>query len=94
MKKTLLVSLLIAVLICMFAIAVSAEAVIPEWTETQTIPSIAYKEGFDTTSRVLLSNGDGTYTTYPTNYIIVGSDTKFSVSTELNFKSLNDFWID
>ena len=90
MKKTLLVSLLIAVLICIFAITVSAEAVIPDWTETQTIPSIAFKEGFDTTSRVLLSNGDGTYTTYPTNYIIVGSDTKFSVSTELNFKSLND----
>ena len=89
MKKTLLVSLLIAVLICMFAIAVSAEAVIPEWTETQTIPSIAFKEGFDTTSRVLLSNGDGTYTTYPTNYIIDGSDTTFTQSKELNFSVLN-----
>ena len=90
MKKTLLVSLLVAVLICIFAITVSAETVIPDWTETQTIPSIAFKEGFDTTSRVLLSNGDGTYTTYPTNYIIVGSDTKFSVSNELNFNLLND----
>ena len=90
MKKTLLVSLLIAVLICIFAITVSAETVIPDWTETQTIPSIAFKEGFDTTSRVLLSNGDGTYTTYPTNYIIVGSDTKFSVSKELNFAALNE----
>ena len=90
MKKALLVSLLVAVLICIFAITVSAEAVIPDWTETQTIPSITVKEGFDTTSRVLLSNGDGTYSTYPTNYIIDGSDTKFTVSKELNFTALNE----
>ncbi len=37
MKKALLVSLLIAMLICVFAITVSADTVIPEWTETQII---------------------------------------------------------
>ena len=90
MKKTLLISLLVAMLICIFAITASAETVIPEWTETQIITSITVKENFDTTSRVLLSNGDGTYSTYPTNYIIDGSDTKFTVSKELNFTALNE----
>lgn len=92
MKKALLLSLLMAMLACVFAITVSAETetVIPEWTETQTISTITVKEGFDTTSRVLLENGDGTYTTYPTNYIIDGSDAKFTVSKELNFEALNN----
>ncbi len=94
MKRKLLLALtLVAIFTFVFALSVSAE--ILEWTETQDLgfsPKTT-TDGtvtFDTTSRVLLSNGDGTYTTYPTYYIIKGTDTKFSVSTELDFTALNN----
>ena len=87
MKKFLLLVIMVMLFVCAFAITASA-ADIPEWTEVITYDSISFKEGFDTTSRVLLANGDGTYSTYPANYIIKGTDTKFSVSNELDFTAL------
>ncbi len=90
MKKSLLILSLFVIMICTLTITASADSLVPEWTDVQNTLSIPFKDGFDTTSRVLLSNGNGTYATYPTNYVIVGSDTKFSVSTELDFKALND----
>lgn len=90
MKKILLVTLLVALFVCLFVITTSA-ADIPEWTEVITYETgenaIAYKEGFDTTSRVMLSNDDGTYSTYPTNYIIKGTDATFD-EKEIDFTAL------
>lgn len=90
-KKLLLIALMVALFVCLFVISTSATD-IPEWTDVITYETgenaIAYKDGFDTTSRVLLDNGDGTYSTYPTNYIIKGTDTKFSVKNELDFTAL------
>ena len=81
---------MLALFACIFAITSSA-ADIPEWTDVITYEqgenAIAYKEGFDTTSRVLLSNGDGTYSTYPSNYIIKGTDAVFS-NNEIDLSAL------
>lgn len=89
-RKIFLITLMVALFVCLFAISVSA-ADIPEWTDVITYETgenaIAYKDGFDTTSRVLLDNGDGTYSTYPTNYIIKGTDAVFSTN-ELDFSAL------
>ena len=89
-KKIFLITFMVVLLACLFVITTSA-AEIPEWTDTITYETgenaIAYKEGFDTTSRVMLANGDGTYSTYPTNYIIKGTDTTFD-ENEINFTAL------
>lgn len=91
-KKLLLLTVLVIALSCLFAIVASATD-IPEWTGVITYETgenaIAYKDGFDTTSRVMLSNDDGTYSTYPTNYIIKGTDSVFTARTELDFTALN-----
>ena len=90
-SKICLAIMLIMLFAFSLAVAVNAEDVsVPDWTEVITYDAIAYKEGFDTTSRVLLSNDDGTYSAYPSNYIIKGNDTTFSVSTELDFTALNN----
>ena len=89
-RKIFLITLMVALFVCLFAISVSA-ADIPEWTDVITYETgenaIAYKDGFDTTSRVMLSNGDGTYSTYPTNYIIKGTDAVFS-NNEIDFTAI------
>lgn len=89
-RKIFLITLMVALFVCLFAISVSA-ADIPEWTDVITYETgenaIAYKDGFDTTSRVLLDNGDGTYSTYPTNYIIKGTDATFD-EKEIDFTAL------
>ena len=89
-RKIFLITLMVALFVCLFAISVSA-ADIPEWTDVITYETgenaIAYKDGFDTTSRVMLSNGDGTYSTYPTNYIIKGTDATFD-EKEIDFTAL------
>ena len=81
---------MLALFACIFAIT-SGAADIPEWTDVITYETgenaIAYKDGFDTTSRVLLSNGDGTYSTYPSNYIIKGTDAVFS-NNEIDLSAL------
>ena len=88
MKKRCLFLIAAIAIVCLFALSVSA-AEIPEWSSVTDV-DIEAKSGFDTTSRVLLSNGDGTYSTYLTNYIINGTDTKFSVSNELDFTALSN----
>lgn len=90
-SKICLAIMLIALFAFSLAVSVSAEDIsVPDFTEVITYDEIAYKDGFDTTSRVLLSNGDGTYSTYPSNYIIKGNDDKFSVSKELDFTALKN----
>ena len=97
-KKLLLITLLVALFACIFVVSVSAETtksgtVIPDWTDVITYETgdkaIPYKAGFDTEARVLLANGDNTYSTYPSNYIIKGTDAVFTVSSELDFTALN-----
>lgn len=90
-SKICLAIMLIALFAFSLAVSVSAEDVsVPDFTEVITYDAIAYKDGFDTTSRVLLSNGDGTYSTYPSNYIIKGNDDVFTVSKELDFTALKN----
>lgn len=96
-NKICLIMLFAMLFVCVFAVAVSAETTsngtaIPDWTDVIRFETgenaIAYKDGFDTTARVLLDNGDGTYSTYPSNYIIKGTDSVFTVSSELDFNAL------
>ena len=95
-NKTLLMLALILLFVCVFALFVSAEEAttppaIPEWTEMQIIESISPKEGFDTTSRVMLKNKDGSYTVYPAYYILKCTDTTFNSGTgEFDFSVLNN----
>ena len=84
-KKLLLVSLMVAALVCIFAVTVSA-AEIPDWTEITTVSGMADKNVFGTdgtagaTSRVLMSDG----ITYPAYYICKNSTTLEFSYTELN----------
>lgn len=89
-NKILLLTVLMLAFALSFVLVINAEnPTIPDWTDIITYENvIEYKDGFDTTSRVLLSNGDGTYSTYPSNYIIKGNDDVFSVSNELDFTAL------
>lgn len=97
-NKTFLILALTLLLACVFAFCVSAEEesttpVIPEWSEVQIIDSISPKEGFDTTSRVMLKNSDNSYTVYPAYYILKCTDTTFhnlsTSSKEFDFSALN-----
>ena len=94
-RKMLVVFLMSLVLALSLAIFVNAEeTVIPEWTETQTITGIAPKDGFDTTSRVMLKNSDGSYVVYPAYYILKCTDDIFqnfssSSTKEIDFAALN-----
>ena len=96
MKKILL-TLLVALIVLTLAVSVSAEETanpIPEWTETQTLPGFTPKEGFDTTSRVMLKNSDGSYVVYPAYYILKCTDDIFqnfssSSTKEIDFTALN-----
>lgn len=84
-KKLLLITLLVALLACAFAISVSAEeASIPEWPATvETIDGMSDKSVFGAdgtvgaTSRVLMSDGKA----YPAYYIFSDKD---SISISLN----------
>lgn len=95
-NKTFLILALTLLLACVFAFCVSAEEestapVIPEWSEVQIIDSISPKEGFDTTSRVMLKNSDNSYTVYPAYYILKCTNTTFDAKTgEFDFSVLNN----
>ena len=84
-KKLLLVSLMVAALVCIFAVTVSA-AEIPDWTEITVVGGMADKNTFGAdgtsgaTSRVLMSDG----VTYPAYYICKNSTTLEFSYTELN----------
>ncbi len=95
-RKRFLIFTLILIFACIFAFCASAEEestapVIPEWSEVQIIDSISPKEGFDTTSRVMLKNSDNSYTVYPAYYILKCTDTTFNTGTgEFDFSVLNN----
>lgn len=95
MKKLLLIVLMVALLTCAFAVAVSAEEAngIPEWpTEVTVLPGMADKSVFGAdgtvgaTSRVLMSDGKA----YPAYYICKNSTTLSITFTELSGYSAAD----
>ncbi len=93
-KKLLLITLLVALLACAFAISVSAEeASIPEWPATvETIDGMSDKSVFGAdgtvgaTSRVLMSDGKA----YPAYYIFKNTATFGITFTELTGYSASD----
>ena len=90
MKKFLLVSLMITLLVCLFTVVVGAQETTVEdadfvggiiykstTNEFGTVNTAAdtstvyyYTSTLDTTSRMVLKNADGTYSTYPTIYVM------------------------
>ena len=72
-KKLLLISLT-ALFICLFSLTVCAVtgSTSNEFGEVQYVDGISEVKNYDTTSRVVLQNADGTYTTYPAYYIYNG----------------------
>lgn len=93
-KKLLLITLLVALLACAFAISVSAEeASIPEWpSEVTVLDGMSDKSVFGAdgtvgaTSRVLMSDGKA----YPAYYIFKNSTTFGITFTELSEYSASD----
>ena len=79
MKKRLLLTLVLAVVLCtLFAFAVNAE----EYTTVDNLGDPSWYTGnyqlmTDKTSKVVLDNGDGTYTAYPAYYIL-----KYSITVK------------
>ena len=76
MKKTLLLTLILTVvLVCVFAISVGAVtgSTSDEYGTVTYVDGISEVKGYDTTSRAVVKNTDGTYTTYPAYYIYNGS---------------------
>ena len=90
MKKTLLLTMLMAImLVCVFAISVSAVtgSTSNEYGEITYIEGISEVKGYDTTSRAVVKNTDGTYTTYPAYYVYNGST---STNMKVDFTKLNN----
>ena len=96
-KKIVLLLSLIVMLMCFFAIVVSAE----EYTLVDNLGTPSWYTGnyelmTDKTSKVVLSNGDGTYTAYPAYYIlkysITVSDGKISkaVISDFDYSFVNE----
>ena len=88
MKKIFLLAAIIA-LICLFSLSVGAVTgnASNEYGEITYVNGIDEVNGYDTTSRAVLRNADGTYTTYPAYYIFNGST---GTGMRLSFKKLND----
>lgn len=86
MKKRLLTMLSMAViLVCLFAISISA-ATSNEFGAIETIDGIDLTNmNTDTTSRVVIVDGNGEYHTYPAQYV-VSNNTKF----KYDFTSINN----
>lgn len=84
-KKLFLVTLMVALFVCIFAVSASA-ATIPDWTEITEVSGMPDKSVFGTdgikgaTSRVLMSDG----ITYPAYYIC-----KNTSSLDISFSDLN-----
>ena len=94
MKKkfltTLLVATVIAVIASVFAITTSAAvtgSASNEYGDVKYVDGIAEVNDYDTTSRAVLKNADGTYTTYPAYYIYNGSS---GTNMRLSFTKLNE----
>lgn len=94
MKKKFLLAFSMAVLfVCMLAVSVSAAAPVPQKPDIGVdFGEVSYIDGFvapselyvDTTERVLLTDGNGAYVTYPTYYV-----TKDSTTFDFDFSKLN-----
>lgn len=79
-KKLFLVTLMVAMLACLFALSVSAAgSTSNEFLETpDTIDGVTVPTTIGTTERVVLLGADGNYYTYPA-YYIVKDQTSFSI---------------
>ena len=75
MKKKILFFSLTALLVVLFALSVCAVtgSQSNEFGEVQYVDGIDEVKGYDTTSRAVVQNSDGTYTTYPAYYVYNGS---------------------
>ena len=90
MKKSLLLTVLMAImLVCIFAISVGAVtgSTSNEYGTVTYVDGMGEVSGYDTTSRAVVQNTDGTYTTYPAYYIYNGST---STNMSVDFTKLND----
>jgi hypothetical protein len=94
-NKICLIMLFAMLFVCVFAVAVSAEETdaVPEWpSEVTILDGMSDKATFGAdgkagaTSRVLLANGDGTYTAYPAYYIC-----KNSTSLTITFDEIKKY---
>ncbi len=86
-KKLLLVTVMVALLLCALAVSVSAAVTgssSNEYGEPTIYDSISAKDKLDTTSRVVLVNADGTYSTYPAYYVL-----KNQTGGAFDFSALN-----
>ena len=89
-KKIFLMAMMITMIVCLFAIFVSAETITYEGQEIEVVNNLGdpswytgnYEYMTDKTSLVVLSNGDGTYTAYPSYYIL-----KYSITISNGFIS-------
>ena len=90
MKKTLFLTLVMSImLLCFFAISVGAVtgSDSSEYGEVTYVEGISEVNGYDTTSRAVVQNADGTYTTYPAYYVFNGST---GTNMKVSFSKLND----
>ena len=74
-KKLFLITLMAAMLVCVLAISVGAVtgSASNEYGTVTYVDGISEVNGYDTTSRAVVQNTDGTYTTYPAYYVFNGS---------------------
>ncbi len=74
-KKLLLLISLTALFICLLTLSISAVtgSTSNEFGEVQYVDGMSEVKGYDTTSRAVVQNADGTYTTYPAYYVYNGS---------------------
>ena len=71
MKKLLIIAFALALLMCLFAVSVSAEgAQSDEFGEVTEVDGVAVPSVIDSTSRVVILANDGTYYTFPSYYIL------------------------
>ena len=87
-KKLLLVTVMVALLLCALAVSVSAAVTgssSNEYGDLTIYDSISAKDKLDTTSRVVLVNADGTYSTYPAYYVL-----KNDTRAGFDFSALNN----
>ena len=88
-RKLLLVTVLVALFVCVFALSVGAVtgSTSNEYGEVTYVDGINEVKDYDTTSRAVVKNTDGTYTTYPAYYVYNGST---GTNMKVDFTKLNN----
>ena len=88
-KRLFLMSLMTLMLVCLLALSVGAVSgsTSNEYGEITYVDGISEVKHYDTTSRVVLQNANGTYTTYPAYYVYNGSS---GTDMRLSFNKLNE----